>query len=282
MLSPQALRARIEHYYAAVPRLFSEVEDFGPLELFVRKEPGAPFYGGPDHARPVGTGPLTLADLERVRARQRERGVPEAFEWVQEVRPELRGLFESEGRAVAERPLMVLDQDVELSPQPLPGGVTLRALDADDPALPAALALPLLAFDEPGTAVGLAGPAELAAAARKLTDDGTVGTLLPSIRAGHKVVVAALDSDGTPLAAGQYHPAVGAAELGGVGTLPTARRQGLAAALTVALAEHAREHGVQTVFLAYALETVARLYARLGFRLAGTTLLVHGQPARGA
>ncbi|MDG4865934.1 GNAT family N-acetyltransferase, partial [Streptomyces sp. T-3] len=117
-LSPQALRSRIEHYYAAVPRLFSEVEDFGPLELFVRKEPGAPYCGGPDHARPVGTGPLTLADLDRVRDRQRERGVPEAFEWVQEVRPGLRGLFEGAGLPVAERPLMVLDPQVPLPPQP--------------------------------------------------------------------------------------------------------------------------------------------------------------------
>ncbi|MDG4860239.1 GNAT family N-acetyltransferase, partial [Streptomyces sp. T-3] len=49
-----------------------------------------------------------------------------------------------------------------------------------------------------------------------------------------------------------------------------------------ALAVHAREHGVQTVFLAYALEAVARMYARLGFRPAGTTLLVSNQPARGA
>jgi predicted GNAT family acetyltransferase len=44
---------------------------------------------------------------------------------------------------------------------------------------------------------------------------------------------------------------------------------------------HARDHGVRTVFLAYAQETVARIYARLGFRAAGTTLLIANQPARG-
>ncbi|MFE0729854.1 GNAT family N-acetyltransferase [Streptomyces antibioticus] len=79
---------------------------------------------------------------------------------------------------------------------------------------------------------------------------------------------------------GVGHPAGGATEIGGVGTLPTARRQGLAAAVTTALAVDAREHGVTTVFLAYAAESVARLYARLGFRPAGVTLLIADQPAR--
>jgi predicted GNAT family acetyltransferase len=50
--------------------------------------------------------------------------------------------------------------------------------------------------------------------------------------------------------------------------------------VTAALAVHAREHGVDTVFLAYAQESVARIYARLGFRPAGTTLLIADQPAR--
>ncbi|MGW1003636.1 GNAT family N-acetyltransferase [Streptomyces sp. NPDC002520] len=66
----------------------------------------------------------------------------------------------------------------------------------------------------------------------------------------------------------------------GCAVLPTARRRGLAAAVTAALATHARSHGVRTVFLAYADETVACLYARLGFRPAGVTLLIANQPAR--
>jgi predicted GNAT family acetyltransferase len=103
----------------------------------------------------------------------------------------------------------------------------------------------------------------------------------PSLRAGHKTLVAAFAADGTPPAAGHYHPADGATEIGGIATLPTARRQGLGAAVMTALAAHAREHGVRTVFLAYAEEAVARIYARLGFRVAGTTLLIANQPARG-
>lgn len=48
-----------------------------------------------------------------------------------------------------------------------------------------------------------------------------------------------------------------------------------------ALAAHARDHGVHTVFLAYAEAAVARIYARPGFRPAGTTLLIADQPTRG-
>ncbi|MFF4301642.1 GNAT family N-acetyltransferase [Streptomyces sp. NPDC001601] len=277
-----ALRDRIERYYATVPLLFSDAEEFGSLRLFVRREPGAPYYGGPGHAQPVAGGAAadTAADIARVRARQRELGVPEAFEWLAEAAPALRSSVEAAGLTVAERPLMALHPHHPLGPQPLPEGVTLRVLTADDPALPAALALPRLAFGQKGTASGSAGREELTAVAGELTEDGTVATTRPTVRAGHKKLIAALAPDGTPLAVGHYHPANGTTEIGGIGTLPTARRQGLAAAVTAALADHARSHGVSTVFLAYAEEAVARIYARLGFRPAGTTLLIADQPAR--
>ncbi|MFJ6491314.1 GNAT family N-acetyltransferase [Streptomyces californicus] len=229
---------------------------------------------------PVNTG-ITAADIARVRARQRELGVAESFEWLAEVTPSLRALVEAAGLPVAERPLMVLDPHHPLPPQPLPEGVTIRVLDADDPGLPAVLALPRLAFADVGTAVGPAGRAELAMVAEKLVADGTVETIRPTLLTGHKVLAAAFAPDGTPLAAGHYHPARGITEIGGIGTLPTARRQGLGAAVMAALATHAREHGVHTVFLAYAEAGVARIYARLGFRPAGTTLLIADQPARG-
>ncbi|MGW2044062.1 GNAT family N-acetyltransferase [Streptomyces sp. NPDC001858] len=281
------LRDRIQEYYATVPLLFSDAEDFGPLRLFVRKEPGAPYYGGPGHAQPTteGAARVGAADIARVRARQRELGVPEAFEWLAESAPELRPLIEAAGLKVLRRPLMAIPPHHPLPPQPLPDGVTLRALTEDDPVLPAALALPRLAFAEaPDPATDPSDrPSDrtkLSRIAAELTEDGTVATVRPTLRAGHKTLLAALAPDGTPLATGHYHPATGTTEIGGVGTLPSARRQGLAAALTAALVTHARAHGVDTIFLAYAQDTVARIYARLGFRPTGTTLLIADQPAR--
>ncbi|MFF8971532.1 GNAT family N-acetyltransferase [Streptomyces sp. NPDC014995] len=271
-------RDRIEQYYATVPLLFAEAEDHGSLRLFVRREPGTPYYGGPSHARPASdSATVTATDIARVRTRQRELGVPESFEWLAEVTPTLRARVEAAGLPVAERPLMTLPRNHQLPPQPLPEGITLRTVTADDPALPAVLALPTLSFTPDTTA----GPRELATATGKLTADGTPETTRPSLRAGHKVLIAAFTQDDTPLAAGHYHPCHGTTEIGGVCTLPTARRQGLAAAVTTALATHARTHDVHTVFLAYAEERVARLYAGLGFRPTDTTLLIANQPARG-
>ncbi|MFJ2738694.1 GNAT family N-acetyltransferase [Streptomyces sp. NPDC087440] len=276
-----SLRDRIELYYATVPLHFARAEDFGALRLFVRTGPGAPYYGGPNHAQPAARELPSVEEIRAVRARQRELGVPEAFEWLAEAVPGMRGRVEGCQMPVAERPLMVLPEENALSAPALPPGVTLRAVGADDPALAAVLALPALAFAAAGTALGAAGPEELAVVAGRIEGDGTADAVRPSLRTGHKVLVAALAPDGTPLAAGHYHPAADATEIGGVGTLPTARRQGLGAAVTVALAAHAREHGVRTVFLAYADETIARIYARLGFRPADTTLLIANQPARG-
>jgi ribosomal protein S18 acetylase RimI-like enzyme len=175
---------------------------------------------------------------------------------------------------------MVIDPHHPVTQEPVSDGVKLHVLTADNPALPAALALPRLAFAEQGTAVGSAGHEELSVVADELTKDGTVTSIRPAIRAGHKTIIAALASNGTPLAVGHYHPAHGTTEIGGIGTLPTARRQGLAAAITTALVNHARDHGVSTIFLAYAEDTVARIYARLGFRPAASTLLIANQPAR--
>ncbi|RII18358.1 Mycothiol acetyltransferase [Streptomyces sp. YIM 130001] len=274
-------RDRIEQYYATVPLLFADAEKFGPLHLFVPRAAGEPYYGGPSHARPVRPAEVTAADIDRVRARQRELGVPEAFEWLAETAPAMRALIESAGLPVAERPLMSLAPERTLLPPQLPDGVTIRALGADDLSLPAVLAVPRLAFASDNTGAGPAGAAGLAAQAESAAADGTLAAARPALDAGHKVLLAAFAPDGTPLAAGHYHPAHGTTEIGGVGTVPTARRQGLGAAVTAALAAHAREHGVHTVFLAYASQAVARIYARLGFRPAGTTLLIANQPARG-
>jgi predicted GNAT family acetyltransferase len=54
-------------------------------------------------------------------------------------------------------------------------------------------------------------------------------------------------------------------EIVGVGTLPSFRRRGLAAAVVRLLIEDALRRGVETIFLSADDATVARLYAGLGF-----------------
>ncbi|MER6154089.1 GNAT family N-acetyltransferase [Streptomyces sp. NPDC001868] len=266
----RALLDRLEEYYDAVPRHGARVEDHGPLTLFVREGKGWPFY-----ARPARewSGPLAAADVQKVRARQRELGIPESFEWVAETTPTLRAAVEESGLVVHEHPLMVLDPSTPAVPvEELSGGIAVRIVGADDPMLSSALAIPHLAFAEPGTHVGRAGTPQLAEAVATGLVDGSVERAIVRIRAGLTVVAAAVE-DAAALSAGQHQPLAGVSEIVGVGTLPTARRRGLALAVTAALVADARSRGAATVFLSAGDDDVARIYARLGFRTIGTALI---------
>ncbi|MFF4161219.1 GNAT family N-acetyltransferase [Streptomyces sp. NPDC001678] len=268
--------ARLEAYYDAVPRTGARAEDFGLLTLFVQEGRGGwPYYARPALGRPGVVGP---EDVARVRARQRELGVPESFEWVAETTPSLRAAAEAAGLTVHEHPLMVLGPDAPVST--VAKGVTVRTIGPDDPALADALAAAHLAFAEPGTHIGTTGPAQLAEKARALTEDGSVARLTARLRDGTSVLVAALRDD-TVLCSGQHQPVGSVSEIAGVGTLPTARRRGLALAITAALATDAlKRWGVETVFLSAGDDDVARIYARAGFRRIATALIA--EPADGA
>ncbi|MFD5233378.1 hypothetical protein ACFWJ5_33620 [Streptomyces qaidamensis] len=95
---------------------------------------------------------MSAVGVNRVRARQRELGIPESFEWVAETAPALRAAVEQTGLAVHEHPLMVLGPHVPTPAVPeVADGVVVRTVGPDDPVLPSALAVPHLALAEPGT-----------------------------------------------------------------------------------------------------------------------------------
>ncbi|MFD6941189.1 GNAT family N-acetyltransferase [Streptomyces goshikiensis] len=255
----------LERYYDAVPRVGgARGEDFGPLTLFVQEGAGWPYYARPA----LGGADASVADVERVLARQRELGIPEAFEWVAETSPALRAAVEAAGLHVHEHPLMVLDPAAEpLAPHP-----DVRLLGADDPLLAAAVAVPALAFADPGTARGEAGPAELAVAAADPAVEVRRASLAAKLTAGTTAMAAAA-RDGVVLCSGLYNPVGEVAEVVAVGTLPSARRQGLALGVTAALVADALARGAATVFLTAGDEDVARVYSRAGFRRAATALI---------
>lgn len=269
--SHRDLLGRVERYYDAVPRSAARAEEFGPLTLFVREGAGWPYYARP--ALGWSAAAATADDVRRVLARQRELGLPQSFEWVAETTPGLRAAVEQAGLVVHEHPLLALPADAQLPAVPEPAaGVSVRTLDAEDEALPSALALTHLAFAEPGTALGTAGPAELAAAVRVASGDGTVEVARARIRSGLTRVAAAV-ADGSALCSGRHQPVGPVSEVVAVGTLPTARRRGLALAVTAVLVADARALGVRTVFLSADDEAVARVYARIGFRPVATALI---------
>ncbi|MEV7724127.1 GNAT family N-acetyltransferase [Streptomyces sp. NPDC087917] len=262
----------LEQYYDTVPRRGgARGEDFGPLTLFVQEGQGWPYY-----ARPTpGAGPATAADVRRVLERQRELKLPEAFEWVAETSPSLRAPVEAAGLEVHEHPLMVLDPDA----QPLPPHPDVRLLGPADPLLLAAVTVPALGFAAPGTALGEAGPAELARAQEDPSAPARRDRVSDML-ARNLTGMAAAVRDGVVLCSGQYNPVGGVAEVVAVATLPAARRQGLALGVTAALVAHALAAGAGTVFLSAGDEDVARIYARAGFRRAGTALIAE-PPAQG-
>ena len=262
---------RIDAFCDAVPRRRARADEHGPLVLFVPTGPGWPYYARPRRgSRPS----VTAADVRAVRARQRELIIPESFEWIEQVAPEMAAAAAESGLEVQNHPLMVLSAPPKAPV--LPPGVTVRVIAPEDPELDRIWAVPAVAFGHPGTAAGEAGLAERDKIAADY-DGGTIAMLRERLRSGHSALVASFGPEG-PLAAGSCQAVDGVAEITGVGVLPSSRRQGLGAAVTALLARDALDRGVETVFLSASDDAVARVYARIGFREIGTAMIAEPAP----
>jgi ribosomal protein S18 acetylase RimI-like enzyme len=262
---------RIDAFCDAVPRRRARADEHGPLVLFVPTGPGWPYYARPRRgSRP----PVTAADVRAVRARQRELIIPESFEWIDQVAPEMAAAATEAGLEVQTHPLMVLS--APSAAPALPPGITVRVVVPEDAELDRIWAVPSVAFGHPGTASGEAGPAERDKIAAD-HDGGTIAMLRERLWSGHSVLAAAFGPDG-PLAAGSCQAVDGVAEITGVGVLPSSRRRGLGAAVTALLARDALDRGVETVFLSASNDAVARVYARIGFREIGTAMIAEPAP----
>jgi ribosomal protein S18 acetylase RimI-like enzyme len=259
---------RIDAFCDAVPQRRARAETIGPLVLFVPIGPGWPYYARPARQRGQGRN-ISPGDIRAVRARQRELLIPESFEWIDEAAPDMTAAAAQAGLAVRAHPLMVLG--TLTPPAVTEPGISVRIVSPDQPDLDLVWTVPAVAFEHPGTAVGLAGAIERDKLAAQ-QDEGTTDMLRERLRSGQSVLAAAFDRDG-PLAAGSCQALASVAEITGVGVLPSARRMGLGSAVTAALASDAQDRGVQTVFLAASDDDVARVYARLGFRRVGTAMI---------
>jgi ribosomal protein S18 acetylase RimI-like enzyme len=265
----RSIPERLEQYYDAAPRAGARTEAVGPFTLFVSTG-DFPFYARP---RLGLTTPIAPDDVTSVRARMRELGVPEAVEWVVETTPSLSAAARAAGLHVLELPLLVLDHPLAV---PVPPGIRVRRVPADEPDLERILAVAAVAFAHAGTAAGTAGPSERDAVAAGSTLDRS--RLRERLAAGATVMVVAEDRDG-PIASGAHQPVGGVTEVVGVATLPSARRRGIGAAVTGALVGHAMASGLDLVFLSAASDDVARIYERLGFRRVARAGIAEAQEA---
>jgi ribosomal protein S18 acetylase RimI-like enzyme len=271
---------RLERFYDALPRSDARAEDFGGLVLFVRRGEGWPFYARP---RPGADTP-SAADITAVRHRQRDLGLPEAFEWVHETTPDLLAVARSAGLRVLLAPLMVLETAALVPDLPVTGA-GIRLLDPNKPdfgaALAASRAVAQLGFGAPAAATPHpvngalvsepAGPAErdaVPAPSDELIEGARVRTL-----AG-RLTTAIVESPSEGVLASGIAQRVGdVAEIAGVATLPSARRRGYASQLTATLARDALQNDAHLVFLSAGDDDVARLYSRVGFRRVGTACI---------
>ncbi|MDG4753204.1 GNAT family N-acetyltransferase [Micromonospora sp. WMMD718] len=263
---------RLERFYDAVPRDGARTEDYGALVLFVRDGDGWPFYARP---RIDATEAPTLADVTAVRARQRELGLPEAFEWVHEHQPDLLAVARSAGLSVLEAPLMLLEPERLPDPGTF-SDVPVRVLDPGDPGFAADIALrravAAVGFANGGTARGDAGPAERDAALAQL-DVAALEEEATRVADGRRISVLAETLDEGALASGMAMRVDDVAEIAGVATLPSARQRGLGAAVTATLARELRAAGTDLIFLSAGSEDIARVYLRVGFRRIGTACI---------
>lgn len=243
------LLVTIETYYDAAPRPLATTEEIGPFTLFVKTDPtGWPYYARPRLGLDV---PITTADVNAVRERQRELEVPQAIEWVSETTPSLLAAARADGMTVQECPLLVLRTGESAD-------VTPRAV--------------VLAPDSPDFAqvIGAIG------AGFQGTDEfnvAPIGRQPQLIRDGLLAMVAAYDDQGAVVGGGSHSPRGTTTELTGIAVLPRARRRGVGAAITHALVEDAHTRGIGTIFLSADDDAVARVYARVGFVRVGTACI---------
>ena len=262
-MQEEAMLELIESYLDAAPRSAADAEPVGKFTLFRPRGPWR-YYARP---RLGLAEPITAADVDVLRARQRELGLPQSIEWMYAAAPSLAAAAEAAGLRVARYPLMILDVAARASVA-IPDGYEVRLLAPDDPDFGRAHAVAAVAFGAGGTQIGGEGAAERDARAAS----GAVEELEFQRRrasAGLSVSAVALDGGG-PVAVGTHQPVGAVTEIVGVATLPAARRRGLGAALTAVLVDDAFRRGVTSVFLSAGSDDVARVYERIGFRRIGS------------
>jgi ribosomal protein S18 acetylase RimI-like enzyme len=258
-----ALLSDIETYYDAVPRSAARTEQIGEFTLFIKIGPGFPYYARPS----LGAKQVGAEDVQRVRNRQRELGVPQAFEWVAETTPTLTAAAEAAGLVVSSHPLMCWRNHAG-TPGAVPNVEVRLVSVADD--LPLLHGIAHVAFAHAGTAAGSADLDDARNAAQR--DPATLHFWQERLQAGLTVMAVAL-LDGQPVGVGSHQPFGSATEVVGVAVLPAFRRRGIAAALTSHLVADAMERRIRTIFLSAGDETIGRIYERVGFRHIGSACI---------
>lgn len=215
----------------------------GPCVLYRHRSSDHPYL---NYAVPAG-GATEWAGIDALREAFAQRGLQPRLEFVAERAPGLEDALAAAGFAVQARIPVMTCPAHDLREVPPPEGVVIaRVLDGGD-------VRPLLEVQ--AAAFGDGPPDE--AAVRGYHGRGLLAR-----------------AEGVPAgAASRSAIAEGVSEIGGVGVLERFRRRGIAAALTAAAAAEAFAEGAELCFLTPGDDGAERVYARAGFRRAGTTMV---------
>ncbi|MEO7446666.1 MAG: GNAT family N-acetyltransferase [Humibacillus sp.] len=239
---------RIEAYYDDVPRAVATAEEVGPFTLFLADaDMGWQFYARPR----LGAADFSRDDVCRVLDRQRELGVPQALEWVDEMTPGLLPAVRAAGHEPNRYPLLVMRAGVAVAPDP-----RARTLAPAEPHLSLALG---------SVSAGFAG--------RDDVEPKEPGRQPELIERGDLVVVASFEGDRL-CGAGSAAPRGQVAELMGIAVPPGHRNRGHGTAITRTLVAACREQGVEVVFLSAGSDAAADIYRRVGFVDVGTACIL--------
>jgi ribosomal protein S18 acetylase RimI-like enzyme len=252
--------SRVDDYLHAVPLSGATGQQVGPFTLF-RSTTVWPYY-----ARPVPGSAATIEaeDIDKLRSHCEELRLPLSLEWVVDTCPSLGPAAAAAGLEVHEYPLLVMER---ADFKPVTTTLDCRILPAALPVLREARAVASVGFGDPGTAIGDGG-AEARDAKLDEIPDETAAALVDRAESGVSVTAGVFGEQGL-VASGVHQPVGDTTEIVGVATLPAMRRQGLAAAVTTCLAEHAFASGVDLILLSAESDAVAAVYERVGFHRIG-------------
>jgi len=260
----------IERCYDVIPRVSATTEEIGPFTLFLAVEgTGWNFYARP---RLGLTDDVTPDDVRRVLARQTELNLPHAIEWVHEVTPSLLPAVRAAlpSAEVAECPLLAM-AGVVRDEMTTPVGVSVTRTSRTTPASPPTTRV--LTADDPDLAMAL-GAVNAGFGGRDEVEPKDVGRRPALIESGAMIEVAAYDESGRIVGGGSAAPRGTTAELMGIATIPSARRQGYGVAVTRALVAELAGRGVTLSYMSAGSDDAASIYRSVGFERVGTACIL--------
>lgn len=253
-----------------IERLQSYLHWSASLQRVVIEEPPFRLYVSPHDERGYFNYAIPTRDVERtpgpalaaVREQFARCGRRAAFEYLEAFAPNLGAALRREGFVETARETVMICEPSDFRPSELVAGLEVLVLDSRAPSdqLRAWIETTELGFD----------PDHPVVPTRSEVED--FRRRLVTARAFLALI------DGQPAGAAMFTPPNdGLTEVAGVATLPEFRRRGVAGAVITRALSVAFESGVETAFLAFLDDTVARVYARRGFRPFAAKL-AYGEP----